>query len=99
VVARAHLDAGGVLCDLTLDNTGDADAALPGGVTVGWAGAAGEAGDGLSGYGLTLDGTAAAFRLRGGGSGGIVRPGQSLALGWLRFSKPVSAASLTFAIE
>lgn len=98
LAARASLDADGRLCDLILDNTGDADATPPAMITVSWQNSTCTAGDPLSGYGLTTGPASAVFKPRGD-AGGIIRPGQSLALGWLRFTKPVAATALTFSIE
>ena len=100
--ARARLDPSGKLCDLTLNNTGDADATPPSSVTVRWQNSTCEAGDPLAGYAMTAGDSCAVFRPRGAAPATarrVIRPGQSLALGWLRFSQSIPEPTLSLTTD
>jgi len=100
--ARARLDPGGKLCDLTLENTSAADATPPTSVTVRWQNSTCEAGDPLAGYAMTVGDSCAVFRPRDAASATalrVIRPGQSLALGWLRFSQSISDPTISLTTD
>lgn len=95
---RASLDSDGKLCDLTLLNSGDADANPPAWITVSWQNAKMEAGEALAGYAMTATDSSAEFHPRGAVGAGamrVIRPGQAIPLGWLRFSDPITNPKIT----